>query len=192
MDTRFVSEIAARGDAILVVGQGSITQKMKVDTAFLKSASHVLRAMFDGRFSDGQGLSYENPKEICFPEDNPAVMKFVCQILHHKLPRSQGELTAEEILQVAIFADKYLMQNALSWYARSWLSWATEDPKDTTRLVTMLRAALLFDDEVCVKRITKTLVLDYAGDYSALIGHNLPEDTIKLIRKSIFIFISLS
>lgn len=44
MASNFV-EIAAQGDAILVVGHETCVQKMKVDTLFLKAASEMFRAM---------------------------------------------------------------------------------------------------------------------------------------------------
>lgn len=179
-------EVIARGNAILVVGEGANSRRLKVDTTFLMAASEVMRAMLDGTFSDGQGLNYENPKEVHIPEDDPVAMTTICQILHHKLPITKLEWTPEEILGIAVIADKYLMQCALFFQATIWLSDAAQELKTSASLANLLivlQAALLFAHEPGIKKITKVLVSQYAGEFSSLIEDNMPDDVVKMIRK---------
>lgn len=147
---------AESGDAILVVGTGEETVKIKVDTHILKAVSETFRALFGPLWKDGQDLSYDNPKEIEFPEDAPEAMRIICQVLHHKYEIG-SKPSAFGILQIAEHVDKYFLQGAMRLTSEYWLRPGPE--YDVQDLMDLLHAACLFENTQAKKDLLRELAL---------------------------------
>lgn len=118
-----VVEIAPDGDVILVIGTSDNMIKLKVHSICLKLASKVFAAMFGPNWLEGKAVSKDDPKEVALPEDDPAAMRKICQILHQQVPaRGEDELTATEIARIALVAEKYDMGLPLSPFIDDWLA----------------------------------------------------------------------
>lgn len=84
--SRITDIIAKRGDVIIHVGKAPQTErKLLVSSVLLNHMSTVFAAMFDGRFTEGQGLTSASPREVPFPDDGADSMATVCKIIYAQL-----------------------------------------------------------------------------------------------------------
>lgn len=148
-----IINIVERGDAILVLNDGNL--KLKVDTHMLRAASPVFKTMFGPDFADGQGLSYQTPKEIPL-EDDAEAMTTICKIVHLKNDTLPETLAPAQMLALARIADKYFLQEATKMAMRIWLT-----APQTTNLEDLLEAAILLDDPFGFNHITEIMILHH-------------------------------
>jgi hypothetical protein len=115
------TNLAKRGDVILVLGKGTGTEvviKLLVASAFLREASTVFDKMFDGRFAEGKGLSSASPRELPPPDDDPTCMSLFCHIVHMKTTEVPRQLDVNTLAGFAILCDKYDCVNAVRLWSR--------------------------------------------------------------------------
>lgn len=117
--------------------------------------------MFGSHWSEGQGLSKENPKEIPLMEDDADALRTICCVIHHRNDTVPQAFTPREVLQIAIEADKYNLGVALKYASAQWLR-----PRGSTDKVDMgyfMAAAFLFSDMEMFIAHTLELILHYKG-----------------------------
>ncbi|KAF7927965.1 hypothetical protein EAE99_005342 [Botrytis elliptica] len=159
--TSAIVNFAPDGDIILVVGPEM--KRFRVHSLFLKVASKPFYAMFKWEWQEGQDLLHrDGPKEIELPADNAAALETILAIIHHQHNEIARSITASQVLEVAIVADKYDFLGAVKFASEVLLRIGAKDPSDQMRLVA---AAYLFRDARAFKEITKALVLNYHGSY---------------------------
>jgi hypothetical protein len=156
-----VADISPHGDVVLIVGEENI--RLRVHSQCLRSASKIFGRMFGPDWSEGQRLSEESPTEVPLLEDDADAMRTICCIVHHRNDLVPEYLTAEEVLQIAIEADKYDLKIALKYASAEWLR-----PRVSAERVEMgylLAAAFLFDNTDIFMAHTLTLILHHNGSY---------------------------
>lgn len=160
-----VNEICPSGDVVFLVGTEE--KRFRVSSAVLRNASPYFRALLGPRFSEGQGLSEDSPKEIALPEDDAKSLEIIFNVLHLRndaVPRSPDPAL---IFKIAVTADKFDCIVALQHASTVWLNPTTfMDGKDLGRL---MAAACIFDDAHAFKNITYWVLMYYKGSYVTLL-----------------------
>jgi hypothetical protein len=158
------NHIASDGDVMLIVGPEMV--KLRVHSLFLKAASKPFAAMFRPNWKEGESLLNEaEPAELSLPEDDPAEMRYICAVIHHKNDEVPQTLPARKVLGIAVTADKYDCLDALRFVSQMWL---VPDKHETSNLMLLAAAAYVFRAETAFKEITKALLLTYCGSYHTL------------------------
>ncbi|KAH7357230.1 hypothetical protein BKA65DRAFT_524386 [Rhexocercosporidium sp. MPI-PUGE-AT-0058] len=133
-----VVKIATDGDVILVVGPEKA--KLRVLSLFLKAASKPFSAMFGPDWKEGHNmLDRDRPVELLLPEDNADALKVICAVIHHRNNEVPRTLAADDVLEVAVTADKDLML--------------------------LTAAAYVFQNAQAFKELTRELILNHGGPY---------------------------
>ena len=111
------------GDLVLVVGSGDDQRSIRASSKVLSLASPVLAAMFSpGRFSEGTALSTSNPPKIYLPEDDPEAVTMFSQIIHFReYHGKQPAPSINQLVNMALFCDKYDAGMALNPWSEVWL-----------------------------------------------------------------------
>lgn len=157
--------ISPDGDVILVVGPQAV--RLKVYSLFLRSASKVFDAMLGPNWSEGQGLSKKTSREILLVEDDAEALRIICCVIHHRNDDVPQTLTPEQVLQIAIEADKYDLAVALRYASIQWLK--PSGISDMVHMGSLMVSALLFGDRDAFASRTLALVLYYTGSYLELL-----------------------
>ncbi|PVH91489.1 hypothetical protein DM02DRAFT_678066 [Periconia macrospinosa] len=156
--------IAVDGDVVLVIGPEMV--KLRVHSLFLKVTSKPFAAMFRPDWKEGKSLpNRTEPAELSLPEDDPAAMRLICAVIHHKNDEVPHTLPARKVLAIAITADKYDCLDVLRFASEMWL---IPDKHETGNLMLLAAAAYVFRAESAFKEITKALLLTYCGPYLTL------------------------
>lgn len=163
--TRISEEICANGDIVLVVGPQSV--RMRVHSQCLRCASKVFTAMFGPHWSEGQDLSEDSPKEVTFEEDNAEALYAACCVIHHRNDLLPHALSPQEVLEIAITADKYDLGIALKHARTLWLQPTNRIDLEGTAY--LMAAALLFDDPRSFRETSKALIFQHKGTYRSLL-----------------------
>jgi hypothetical protein len=154
-------DMAPDGDCILVVGPDMV--KLRVHSLSLRAASKPFSAMFTPEWKEGDTLlSQSRPIEILLPEDDATGMRLVCAIIHHKNQEVPANLSAHNVLGVAITADKYDFVHAVKSASDNWLRNRKDEASD---LIALAAAAYLLRNENAFKEITKRMILTHSGRY---------------------------
>jgi hypothetical protein len=108
-------------DVILVVGPDKVP--MGIDARCLRGASKVFNAMFKPPWMESTKLSNgpDSPAELALPKDDAQAVHHLCCIIHNRSDLVPAEITASDILQIAIAVDKYDMFTALKYATARWL-----------------------------------------------------------------------
>jgi hypothetical protein len=154
-------DIVPDGDCILVVGPDMM--KLRVHSLFLSAVSKPFFAMFAPRWKKGDAVfSQSEPLEIFLPEDDATSMRLVCAVIHHKNQDVPANLSASDVLGVAITADKYDCVHAVKFAIDNWLRGRKDEASD---LIALAAAAYLLWNENAFKEITKRMILTHNGPY---------------------------
>lgn len=109
------------------------------------------------------------PYELALPDDNPASMIVLCNILHFRnteLPKL-NDIDLSLLKNLAALCDKYNCASAVSFVSSTWLvSLASRAGEEG--LEDYLTVAYLFDDPKAFKEASKQLVLNWADDFDEL------------------------
>jgi hypothetical protein len=115
--------IAKNGDVILEVLQENETSvRLRVSSQVLSLASRVFENMFDGRFAEGQDLSPASPKTIQLTDDNPKCMTMFCKLTHLQNSDIPVKLELDDLIDFAIFCDKYDCADSVRPWSKVWVS----------------------------------------------------------------------
>lgn len=156
-------------DLFLLVGPNKLP--IGVDARSLRRVSKVFEAMFRPPWLESTKLSENriSPPELALPEDDFRAMNVICCIIHHRNDLVPSEISASDILQVAIVADKYDMLTALKYAAGAWLKMrpdaGTPEAESILFMGNLLAAAYLFRDPEQFQAIALRLMFDYFGTY---------------------------
>ncbi|KAJ4129015.1 hypothetical protein NW768_007544 [Fusarium equiseti] len=162
-------DIAPDGDLILVVGPEQT--KLRVSSALLMAASKPFSVMLGKNWKEGHDMrSRDEPYHLSMPEDDAAALRVICCIIHYQNDKIPQTFPAIEVLEVAIAADKYDMVNAMKFASDTWLR---VPGKDTEILITLAAAAYLLENAQAFRNITKALVINCLGPYTALENHEV-------------------
>ncbi|KAF4969905.1 hypothetical protein FSARC_2962 [Fusarium sarcochroum] len=156
-----VVEVAREGNLLLTVGPEETI--LRVHSTLLMAASKPFYVMLGPNWKEGHDVrNHDEPAELSLPEDNAAALRLICFVIHHQNTDMPQSLTAEDVLAVAVAAEKYDCASALRSASGSWLKTSRSEPGD---LVFLATAAYLFQNGQTFKQITRTLKLDYDGPY---------------------------
>ncbi|KAK1451085.1 hypothetical protein CCUS01_11263 [Colletotrichum cuscutae] len=159
-----VVEIAPGGDLILLAGPEET--RLLVCSVALIAVSKPFSAMLGPDWKEGHDMhDHGKPSELHLPEDNAAALKIMCSVIHHKNSEVPRNLAVDDVLAVAVAADKYDCGDALRFASESWLQTSGKSAGD---LMLLTAAAYLFQNAQAFKEITRALILDYDGPYLAL------------------------
>jgi len=154
------------GDVTLTVGNGETQVRLKVSKALLSFASKYFATLLGPMFREGADAAAN--KDIDLHDDDPKAMTVLCKILHMQYDLPEKSLSANELLNLAIVADKYGCIRAVK------LSLESIFPRypivGTTFQQTgdFICAAYLFDHPVLFERFTGSAILDYAESFTEL------------------------
>lgn len=169
--------ISSTGDIILVVGPPDNKQlRLRVSSAILRSASKVFDTMFSPPWIEStRTLSFESPKDIPLPEDDPEAMKTLCYAIHHRpdmIPFSG--ISGKQILEAVRAIDKYDMSTAMQLVTDRWLRQQLQ-AKTVEDLLYMTAAASLLKNHEAFSKLTWLVMITHKGSYRTL----LKDDRIK-------------
>ena len=154
-------EIAPAGDVILIIGQEET--RLRVTSWVLNAASEAFEAP-DYRHSP---YYYNNtPTEIALPEDEAEAMTIIRNVLHHCNESVPNALSPEEIVKLAIAAEKYACKVALKYAMSQWLE--VGDIKPVVELMYLLIAAFMFNNTKAFEKIARALVFNHHDSYITL------------------------
>jgi hypothetical protein len=139
-------------------------KSIKVSSQTLVMISPVLDRILNGKFRGGQlDFSQQIPPTISLPEDKPAAMLTLCQIVHHQHDDEivHDRENPQAILDMAILCDKYECQSAVMY----WFHWQLLSeshcimyPEFQERAM-LIRAAWLMDSSDAFYHLTKAAML---------------------------------
>jgi hypothetical protein len=108
----------------LLVGEDE--SRVEIDTVpqVMATASPVFRRMLQpDRFIEGRKLSENKAFTVPLPEDEPAAMKVLCDILHFRSDKvPMKDMTPTLLASIATIVDKYDCAIAIQPWPKLWLS----------------------------------------------------------------------
>lgn len=165
-----VINIAADGDVILIVGPAK--WKMRVQSLILRAVSKPFSAMLGPNWKEGrQKPAADAPMELQLPDDDAVGMKYLCAVMHHQNKMIPATLPVQDVLNIAVLADKYDFVDAFSFTSAAWLLPGNKEARD---LMTLAAAASWFQNAQAFKAITKALIVDYGDSYLDLFDQGVP------------------
>ena len=159
-----ITEIAANGDVILVVGP--TRRRLRVRSSSLRDVSDHFRAMFGPDFSEGQDLSADRPKEVSWPDDDADAVEVICNVIHHRNNAVPETLDHAKVFKIAVTSDKCLCVVAMK-HASTRLLEPTET-MDISGLGQLMASAYLLDNPRAFSEITLAMILRHGGSYLEL------------------------
>ena len=150
-------EISRNSDLVLIVSE---KLEIHVSSVVLCNTSDVFRAMLNSQWAEGQSLQKDNtaaPAQIKLLDDSADSIAVFCAALHQRNDLIKDSITADEIYDVAMLADKYDCTTALKHTATSWFN-SFSDQQIQQAPVSMALAAYRFDHAEAFGRITNVLV----------------------------------
>ncbi|CAK7274998.1 hypothetical protein SEPCBS119000_006459 [Sporothrix epigloea] len=153
--------IAVSGDVVLVVGPSG--KKLRVHSLFIANASPVFNAMLGPNFAEGQQLKKSGLTEVVLPDDDAEAMELILKVIHGCNDTVPEKLTPDELVAVAVAADKYDCVGSLTFAMQIWLScMSMTDPEN---LWAVAMTALVFRRQKAFAEATSALILNDAGSY---------------------------
>ncbi|KAF5006467.1 hypothetical protein FDECE_7154 [Fusarium decemcellulare] len=157
--------IAHDGDVILIAGPEK--KMLKVHSQCLCAASRVFDTMLSPRWRKGE-MSSEDPLEVDLSEDDADAIRLVCLVVHHRCNEIPENLTPEELLQVAIVVEKYLLTTAFQYVRARWFKTKNNFNDVLVGNGYMLAAAYLLGDAEAFAAHSHALVLNTSAPYHYL------------------------
>lgn len=176
--------ISATGDIILVVGSADSEDfqplRLRVQSAILREASSVFKAMLSPPWIESQEISAESPKEVHLPDDDPMAMEIICEGLHFMNTFTDRIMfPASNLLDAAILIDKYDLVRPMKRDTDVWLESSIQHyrypPND---LLYALAAAWVLKAEDSFSRLSWTLMVTYQGSYAHFLSDDALQDIL--------------
>jgi hypothetical protein len=92
-----------------------------VSSKALSLASPVFKAMFDGRFAEGQNLSPDSPRVLQLLDDAPTPMITLCSIAHMNTVDLKFAPNLVALADLAVLCDKYNCAEAVRGWCQLWV-----------------------------------------------------------------------
>jgi hypothetical protein len=143
-----------------------------VYSLFLKNASKVFAVMLGPNFSEGEKISQitmGSAVELDFPEDDAEALSIIFRVIHGRNESIHQTLTSEQVLSVAITADKYDCIVPLAFAIEHWFN-----PRNLAGLATpkqkweMMTAAYWVCKDRSFTDLSLALMLNYSGSFLEL------------------------
>ncbi|KAI8217146.1 hypothetical protein K4K54_011937 [Colletotrichum sp. SAR 10_86] len=118
-------EIAPNGEVILLVGPDS--HPIRVHALILADASPVFKCLLkptSSTYTEPAAVLFaapDSPAHVTLPEDDPQAIETICRVLHSRIDDVVCDLADDEVLMVAMAADKYDCTAAMGLAVRHWL-----------------------------------------------------------------------
>lgn len=161
-------------DCILVVGPEMM--RIPADSQFLTAASEPFRAMLRPEWREGNEMSSRiEPVETTLPEDDATALQLLCSVIHHQNDTVPDELPTYTVLSVAVAADKYDCTRALRFASENWLCLDRRDLIED--MVVLTATAYRFGNAAAFRKITKRMILDHDGPFTAIPGAEVLNET---------------
>jgi hypothetical protein len=166
------------GDALIQLAE----VKLQVSSKVLSLASKAWKTIFSPKDSEGNQVHKEEQHRCIYftPEDDTPVMTALCLVLHHKGQEIIQGPDINELVQLAVLANKYDCAKAMTYYGCSILSGLTR-AMDASGLPNnqLLFPSILFEDHYTFERVTRMMVYT-----KTLPGQKACPSVIKYQRKS--------
>jgi hypothetical protein len=109
----------SRGDLRLIVGADQVA--FQVCSRALARSSPVWEAMLYGPFTEGKAQQKGCDWEIPLPEDRPETLRILFSVVHARFDDLPGAFAQDDLLHLAVLADKYDMTGSLKPFWSKWL-----------------------------------------------------------------------
>jgi hypothetical protein len=136
---------------------------LRVYSQCLRSASKVLGAMLKPNWKEGQTLATKSSTEVTLPEDDAEAMRTICYVIHLRNDLVSKHLTAREVLQIAVVANKYDLSTALEHVSFRWLK--SETYGTLLDRGYLLTAAFFLKNNDAFMAHTKAILLSHSESY---------------------------
>ncbi|KAK3694485.1 hypothetical protein B0T22DRAFT_533525 [Podospora appendiculata] len=157
--------IAIDGDVVFVVGPSE--RKMRVHSTIIKGASPKLHGLMLPKLCKGQVYRANGYLNVMMADDNADAMETIVRVLHGQNDAIKSKLRPEEILEIAIASNKYLLASPLKFALTVWLD--CRNVVDPETLVHLAMAAYTIRDAATFSDTTSALLFHHAGSYQDLI-----------------------
>lgn len=164
------TDIAPTGDVVLVVGPDRA--RLRVNSHCLRSASKVFDAMFGPNWNEGKNMTAATPKDVTLEEDDAESMRTTCCVIHHRNDSSPLAPEPEQLLQIAILVNKYVLNVAIKHAAFFWLDYGRNDAT-ISEMGYLMIAAYLFRAGEPFRRLTQRLILCHTKSFLRLLHEEI-------------------
>ncbi|MCJ1354863.1 MAG: hypothetical protein MMC33_004853 [Icmadophila ericetorum] len=96
--------------------------RVRVSSKHLSLSSSAFKALFSRKFREGTALHNEGSIELSLPDDHPATLLILLNIVHGKFKKVPKALDLDMLTQMAILVDKYDLSEAVSLVSDIWIS----------------------------------------------------------------------
>lgn len=171
-----------RGDIIIVAGSDESNQyKFLASSAVLEAASKVFAALLSGRYAEGHNLSTVSPPEVILEDDDSAALTTLLRLCHFRCSGVNQNPIAQELLTLAVTADKYALYGALTCPFTIWINQIDAAVTTTSDRIGLASAAFVFGLHEQFRRYTATLVLCHKDSFIDLSRENdvLPQQNFR-------------
>lgn len=142
--------------------------RFRVSSTVLSLGSSVFKALLSPHFREGSQLASAPEVEIPLPEDDAGALATVIEVMHMTATTTTPKPSPEELLAIAIVADKYDCLAAVTYATHVWISRRSMDVEGADISTLFIAAALLEHDDLFAS-IGKTLILDSQGEIKKVI-----------------------
>jgi len=131
-----------------------------------KSKGYDAWAIFSHGFSEGEALRIQGTAEIPLPDDDPAAMAILLDIIHTRGRRVPRKVSLTLLALLAIGIDKYQIQDASEFYADIWLNsfkdeygdFVIDNDSDLTSQLMWLTISWIFRNPAIFNLVTANLI----------------------------------
>ncbi|MCJ1432887.1 hypothetical protein MMC27_002245 [Xylographa pallens] len=161
-----VVEIDPNGDVVVLLNW----KKLLVSSKILSMASRVFAAMFSSRFKEGlQNATPGIISTVSLPEDDAIAFEIICDVIHYRHKLIPTDPSLNQLVNIAIIADKYELYEALYAYSVVWLQSGIKNCNGKIHEVAdwnkLLLAAYILDTPGEFARISWEIILNHVGQY---------------------------
>lgn len=148
----------------------------------MTAGSSVFKAMLGPHFKEGKDLAASQgrgPYSLQLPDDDPAVMRILCLVMHLENEKIPVKMTPEQITEIAELSDKYDCLKALRLAAGLWFEGHIK-AMDPERDAKLLSAAYILKHPGLIQAWAIELVMHGTCSAKALasVHTRLPTGTI--------------
>lgn len=168
-------EIDLGGDVYVLVGHEGSQIRLKVLSSLLALVSQYFRTLFGSRFNEGEESA--QGKDITLQDDDAQAFTLLCRIIHMQYALPKQALGPDELLSLAIVADKYGCVQPLTLTLNSIFP-AISSIVTFGDACDLASAAYLLDHPMLFQQLTHSLIYDHANSImeatSAACGAHIP------------------
>ncbi|MCJ1430818.1 hypothetical protein MMC27_000168 [Xylographa pallens] len=147
--------------------------RIRVSSKHLTLASRVFDSMFKPGFSEGDKLRTQGHADIQLPEDNPAALLILLNLLHGRIRAVPRKINLAMLTELAILVDKYELLEITEMFLDSWLEGMENSIEEEFNddLLSWICISYAFRKAEIFQRVTKIAQLQSKGPIKE---HRLP------------------